>query len=217
MKVRVLVSTLTLFSSAVLANADTVGSSSSDRSSGLTSSLSQLMDHDRTALARVSGDRLRKISQATQPVVSDHTNFSRASIDQLPRATGGEAWSCLSEALYFEARGETVKGQLAVAEVILNRVSSSEFPNTVCGVIRQGTGRKYACQFTYTCDGRPENISEPKAFDRVGKIARIMLDGAPRTLTHGATYYHTTAVRPRWARKFRQTARMGVHLFYTRS
>nr|WP_245989806.1 cell wall hydrolase [Litoreibacter meonggei] len=135
----------------------------------------------------------------------------------LPSATGGPQWRCLTEALYFEARGETVRGQIAVAEVILNRVSSSRFPDTVCGVIRQGTGRKFACQFTYTCDGRPEKVSEPAAFDRVGKIARMMLNGAPRKLSGGATFYHTTAVNPSWARKFRRTARHGVHLFYARS
>ncbi|MEP3345361.1 MAG: cell wall hydrolase [Litoreibacter sp.] len=138
-------------------------------------------------------------------------------LNALPAATGGPEWRCLSEALYFEARGETVKGQIAVAEVILNRVSSSRFPDTVCGVIHQGTGRKFACQFTYTCDGKPERITEPSAFSRVGKIARMMLSGAPRNLAGGATFYHTTAVNPRWASKFRRTARHGVHLFYARS
>ena len=140
-----------------------------------------------------------------------------ASLNALPEATGGAEWKCLSEALYFEARGETVKGQIAVAEVILNRVSSSRFPNSVCGVINQGTGRKYACQFTYTCDGRPEHINEPAAYARVGKIAQMMLNGAPRSLAGGATFYHTTAVKPSWASKFRRTARHGVHLFYARS
>ena len=105
----------------------------------------------------------------------------------------------LTEALYFEARGETVKGQFAVAEVILNRVSSPSFPDTICGVINQGTGRKFACQFTYTCDGRAEVIREPKAYEMVGKVAKMVMDGMPRTLTDGATFYHTKAVRPRWA------------------
>jgi spore germination cell wall hydrolase CwlJ-like protein len=174
------------------------------------------MDRDRTALAKVSGAQVVKISQPATPTFDKTNPYSRRAIDQMPKATGDAAWSCLSEALYFEARGESVKGQFAVAEVILNRVASSRFPDTVCAVIRQGTGRKYACQFTYTCDGIPERIHEPKAFERVGKIARIMLDGAPRNLTSGATFYHTTAVNPRWARKFRRTAKMGVHLFYSR-
>ncbi|APZ51624.1 cell wall hydrolase [Salipiger abyssi] len=131
-----------------------------------------------------------------------------------PAANGGTQWQCLAEALYFEARGETVRGQFAVAEVILNRVDSPRFPNSVCGVINQGTGRKYACQFTYTCDGHPEHINEPAAWERVAKIAKVMLSGAPRALTNGATYYHTHAVRPSWSRKFTRTAAIGDHLFY---
>ena len=141
-------------------------------------------------------------------------DFSRSWIDQQPRAEGGEQWQCLAEALYFEARGETIKGQFAVAEVILNRVQSERFPNTPCGVIRQGTGRKYQCQFTYTCDGRKEVIAEKQAYERVAKVARLAMDGAAESLTDGATYYHTTAVRPSWARRFTQTTKIGVHLFY---
>ena len=131
-----------------------------------------------------------------------------------PAAKGNSEWQCLAEALYFEARGETVKGQFAVAEVILNRVDSAMYPDSVCGVVNQGTGRKYACQFTYTCDGNPETIHEPRAYTRVGKVAQLMLEGAPRNLTGGATHYHTTAVSPRWAQKFPMTAKIGVHRFY---
>lgn len=216
MKYRVLASVLTTFFIAGAAGADSVGSTSGDPSSGLTTALSRLMDRDHAALAKVSGAQVVKISQPVTPTFDGKIPLSRSAIDQLPKASGGAAWSCLAEALYFEARGESVKGQFAVAEVILNRVSSSRFPNTVCAVIRQGTGRKHACQFSYTCDGLPERIHEPIAYERVGKIARIMLDGGPRNLTGGATFYHTTAVRPRWAKSFRRTAKMGVHLFYSR-
>lgn len=132
----------------------------------------------------------------------------------LPAPTGGSEWQCLAEALYFEARGESVKGQFAVAEVILNRRDSSRYPSTICGVVKQGSERRHACQFSYACDGRAERIGEPAAYDRVSKIARIMLDGAPRSLTGGATHFHTTAVRPNWARKFPKTAHIGAHLFY---
>lgn len=140
--------------------------------------------------------------------------YSKTWLDTQPKAEGGEQFACLAEALYFEARGETVKGQFAVAEVILNRVKSAQFPNTLCGVIKQGTGRKYQCQFTYTCDGYKEVINEKKAYQRVAKVARAALDGLRTELTEGATYYHTTAVRPRWSRTFTNTTRIGVHLFY---
>jgi spore germination cell wall hydrolase CwlJ-like protein len=141
--------------------------------------------------------------------------YSKDWLDRQPTAKGNAQWKCLAEALYFEARGETVKGQFAVAEVIMNRVKSRRFPNSICGVINQGTGKKYACQFTYTCDGKPENIGEPRAWARVGKVAKAVISGdAPLNLTKGATHYHTTAVSPRWSRKYTRTGRYGVHLFY---
>ncbi len=140
--------------------------------------------------------------------------FTRSWIDAQPKARGSADWKCLSEALYFEARGETVKGQFAVAEVIMNRVESGRFPNSVCGVINQGTGKRYQCQFTYTCDGHKEVVSEPRAWDRVAKVARATLDGKVQPLTSGATHYHTTAVNPRWSRVYTRTAKIGVHIFY---
>ncbi|SFR52683.1 cell wall hydrolase [Litoreibacter janthinus] len=201
------------------ASADGVASTSSGASLAFNSALLRAERVQQDGLASLQPERLIKIStplgRKSVGVGRLVTNVS--ALNAMPKATGGAQWRCLSEALYFEARGETLKGQIAVAEVILNRVSSSRFPDTVCGVINQGTGRKYACQFTYTCDGRPEHISEPAAFDRVGKVARMMLNGAPRQFAGGATFYHTTAVNPRWASKFRRTARHGVHLFYARS
>ncbi|MEL7115786.1 MAG: cell wall hydrolase, partial [Pseudomonadota bacterium] len=91
-----------------------------------------------------------------------------------------------------------------------------QFPNSICGVIKQGTGKRYQCQFTYTCDGHPEHINEPRAFERVAKVARFMIDGAERKLTQGATHYHTKAVNPRWSRVYSRTATIGVHHFYRR-
>ena len=123
-------------------------------------------------------------------------------------------WECLSEALYFEARGETLRGQFAVAEVILNRVESPAFPNSICGVVNQGEGRKHRCQFSYNCDGLLEVITDRKIYERLGRIARVMMDGGRRDLTKGATYFHTSAVRPRWANAFVHITTIGVHRFY---
>lgn len=150
------------------------------------------------------------------PVTEDALPFERSAswVQAQPTPEGDEQWRCLAEALYFEARGEAVEGQFAVAEVILNRVDHPRFPNSICGVINQGTGRKFACQFTYTCDGLAEVIHEVGPFESVGKVARAMIDGAPRDLTDGATHYHTTAVAPRWAREFHWTTKIGVHKFY---
>jgi len=186
--------------------------------------LSDLLSRERSALAKLRNVRLEqfafvpdtaKFERAPKPeVTSSAVKFDREGLDRLPVASGGKHWRCLTEALYFEARGETISGQFAVAEVILNRVDSKRFPDTLCGVINQGTGKKYQCQFTYTCDGLPENIGEAASFERVGKIARIMIDGADRGLTKGATHYHTKAVNPRWAKVFPRTATIGVHHFY---
>jgi spore germination cell wall hydrolase CwlJ-like protein len=165
-------------------------------------------------LASLSTERLEQLVRAPNTVSPDSIEMTRAWIDAQPRARGGAEWQCLSEALYFEARGETVKGMFAVAEVIMNRVDSARFPSSVCGVINQGTGKRYQCQFTYTCDGQAETIGEPAAFARVGKVARLVLDGAAPRVTGGATHYHTTAVRPNWSRTYTRTARIGVHVFY---
>lgn len=172
-------------------------------------------------LARIEAQGLKSVGKSrieklvSQPArTTGSVQFSRSWIDSQPKASGSAQWRCLAEALYFEARGETVKGQFAVAEVIMNRVKSARFPGSLCGVINQGTGKKYQCQFTYTCDGHAEVIAEPRAFARVGKIARFVMDGKAPPLTKGATHYHTTAVNPRWARVYTRTAKIGVHLFY---
>lgn len=177
-------------------------------------SVKQLVSKEKRALGTIPSEQLDALLK--RPTSSGSVSYSHNWVSAQPQASGGQQWRCLAEALYFEARGESVKGQFAVAEVILNRVDSPYFPNSICGVIKQGTGRKYACQFTYTCDGHSEVINEPAAYARVGKIAASMLTGAPRPLTRGATFYHTKAVRPNWSRKFTRTATIGVHHFYRR-
>jgi hypothetical protein len=205
---------------AQVASADVVGSTSNDPSAAINPAVMRLTETDRLAVEKVAATRVSKIGSALPLRRSKGPRgsvvYKRSQIDAMPKASGGASWACLTEAIYFEARGESVKGQVAVAEVILNRVASKRFPNSVCSVVNQGTGRKHACQFSYTCDGYPETVHEPAAHIRAGKIARMMLDGAPRNLVHGATFYHTTAVSPRWARKFQRTTRLGVHLFYRR-
>ncbi len=180
----------------------------------LTSFFTKLFQQEKANVSAMPAAKINRLAQPPRKKNDDATMYTAAWLEKQPLAKGGKQWNCLAEALYFEARGESLKGQFAVAEVILNRVDSEKFPNTVCGVVNQGTGRKFQCQFTYTCDGRAEVISEPKAYQQVGKVAKAMLDGAPRNLTNGATYYHTTSVRPKWAKRFQQTAKIGVHRFY---
>lgn len=135
-------------------------------------------------------------------------------IKRMPKVDGDAQWRCLAEAIYFEARDQSLAGQIAVAEVVLNRVDSPDYPDSICGVIQQGAHRPHACQFSFECDGRPERISERKAWTLAGKIAQLMLEGRPRTLTAAATHYHTVSVSPKWARKLQKTKRSGDHVFY---
>jgi len=165
-------------------------------------------------LGDIGTKRLAGLVTSQQTAGDGNVKFSRAWVDAQPKAAGGAEWRCLAEALYFEARGETIKGQFAVAEVIKNRVRSDRFPSSFCAVINQGTGKKYQCQFTYTCDGHAEVIRDQKSFVRVGKIARATLTADVPELTDGAMFYHTTAVKPRWASVFTRTTKIGVHLFY---
>lgn len=191
----------------------------------LSKSVKDLLENERRIMRNAGNDRLKYIATTAprssivprkRPAYADIT-YDRAWLASQPKASGGKQWRCLAEALYFEARGESVKGQFAVAEVIMNRVASSRYPDTVCDVINQGTGKKYACQFTYTCDGKAEVIHEPRAFQNVAKIAKVMVDGAPIDLTKGATHYHTKSVSPRWARTYPRTATIGYHHFYRQS
>ncbi|MCB6178712.1 cell wall hydrolase [Rhodobacter sp. Har01] len=150
--------------------------------------------------------------KAMKPVLQPEVHYSAAWLMSLPAPKGDESWQCLTEAIYFEARGETLKGQFAVAEVILNRVDSGLYPASVCGVVRQRGGG--ACQFSYVCDGSPDKMRERGAREIAARIARVMLDGAPRALTEGATHFHTRGVRPSWSKRFAHTASIGAHLFY---
>ncbi len=172
----------------------------------------KLIGQEKRALQSVKEGR---VATLLKPGAGEFS-YSRNWLDGQKVAKGGADWQCLAEALYFEARGESVKGQFAVGEVILNRVDNPQFPNSVCGVIKQGTGRKFQCQFTYTCDGIKEVIAEPKAYERVGKVAALLLAGAPRKLVKGATHYHTRAVSPSWSRVYPRVAAIGVHYFYKR-
>ena len=140
--------------------------------------------------------------------------FSIQTLDKLPFKAPGPQTTCLAEAVYFEARGENLAGQAAVAEVILNRVASKRFPNTVCKVINQGSARKFKCQFSYMCDGKSEKIFDRNSYNRIVKLSWIMIMGSARVLTNGATYYHATEVSPVWAKSMEKTNVIGRHIFY---
>ena len=200
-------------------HADVTVSGSNDPTAALDARLTALLGQEHSALGSVSGARLEAI--VTPPVrkagrlkVAPSTEivYDAAWLAKQPAPKGDAQFECLAEVVYFEARGETVQGQAAVAEVVLNRVDNPEYPDTVCGVVNQGNSR--GCQFSWTCDGRSDVVGDKSAFQNAAKVARVMLDGAPRALTKGATHFHTPAVSPRWASKLTRTGQFGAHIFY---
>jgi spore germination cell wall hydrolase CwlJ-like protein len=133
-------------------------------------------------------------------------------LDEKSRA---KSEKCLAEAVYFEARGEAVRGQIAVAQVVMNRTFSGFYPNTVCGVVYQNKHRHLACQFTFACDNNPDVVREPDMWERAKKIAKAMLDGQlwlPEVAK--STHYHAYWVRPSWVNEMKKMYKFGVHTFY---
>lgn len=122
---------------------------------------------------------------------------------------------CLAEAVYFESRSEPEAGQAAVAQVVLNRVKSRLYPNTICGVVYQNRHRHLACQFTFACEGRALRINEPAAWRRAQRIADSVLEGETFLASVGlATHYHADYVNPRWASRLIHKDTIGRHIFY---
>ena len=174
--------------------------------------LSALIRAERQALAELPRDALVPRKPSARGEAAGALRHDLAWLAAQPAPSGDADWACLTRAIYFEARGETIPGQFAVAEVILNRADSGMYPRSLCAVVEQrGPG---GCQFSYVCDGRPDAMRDPVALDVAGRIAAAMVAGAPRTLTQGATHFHTVAVQPAWSRRFPMTARIGAHLFY---
>jgi spore germination cell wall hydrolase CwlJ-like protein len=122
---------------------------------------------------------------------------------------------CLAEAVYFEARSEPEAGQAAVAQVVLNRVSSGLYPASVCGVVYQNRTHYKACQFSFACEGRRLRITEPEAWTSATRIADEVMTGATYLSDVGrSTHYHANYVKPRWAKALKRTDRIGNHIFY---
>lgn len=136
-------------------------------------------------------------------------------IDDLGLETGKDReLDCLSEAIYYEARSEDTLGQMAVAEVVMNRVANPHYPKTVCGVVFQGQYRQTGCQFTFTCDGSRAVKPRGVEWDRARDIALHVLLGLNTPVTNAATHYHTDYVNPYWAAGLVETKIIGTHIFY---
>ena len=134
------------------------------------------------------------------------------------------AIACLATAIYFEARGEPMVGQVAVAQVIVNRVYDERFPDTVCDVVKQGEYYtwnksipiKHRCQFSFWCDGKPEVMRDETAKQWAYNVAESALAGFFYDTTSGATHYHADYVVPSWSTNsmFTKTVQINAHIFY---
>ena len=150
--------------------------------------------------------------------------------EAVPFAPGDHAWAkkpipqsvmsdkeqqCLATGIYFEARGESTKGQAAVAQVILNRVKNPAYPNTVCGVVYQNDNWRNRCQFSFACDGIKDRVTEPFHWRKAQQVALAVSTGEIYLPEIGAsTHYYATYVSPRWARSMQKMKKIGAHIFY---
>jgi len=124
--------------------------------------------------------------------------------------------NCLARAVYFEARSETELGQLAVAKVILNRVKNPDYPKTICGVVYQGSGSRNSCQFSFACDGLPDDVKSASAWAHSKRVAQRALAGDSQVAAIGsATNYHADYVSPKWAKSMKRLIKIGRHIFYS--
>ena len=137
----------------------------------------------------------------------------RLGLSGKPRA---KAEKCIADAVYFEARGEPLRGQMAVAQVVMNRVFSGRYPDNVCDVVYQNAGHHLACQFTFACEGKDlSRIDEPDMWEQAKRIAKDVLDGKIWLSEVGhATHYHAYWVRPSWVNEMAKLYKLGVHTFY---
>ena len=159
------------------------------------------------AFTAVETPRLRDVSdiRSLSPLRVEHRRWAenRASEHQ-----------CLAEAVYYEARSESRSGQLAVADVVKNRVKSKHYPNSICGVVYEGSHRPFACQFSFACDGSMDDAPKGKAWQRSQDIAQLSLTGFVPDMTKNSTHYHTIAINPDWAETLEFKATIGFHKFY---
>ena len=137
------------------------------------------------------------------------------------------AFICLALNTYHEAKNQSLVGQIATAQVVMNRVEDNRFPNTICEVVKQGPTRpswedpnkeypiRHRCQFSWYCDGKDDTPKNEKAWKKAQDVAFLVIyDKIKLDVTEGATHYHATYVKPSWARTKKRTTRIEKHIFY---
>jgi len=184
-----------------------------------------------------SGGVIVAYADAAEPVTKAPFDavIKKGSLDPnvvMPNAPATHAWvnnplpasarseselKCLATAIYFEARGEPEEGQIAVAQVVLNRLKNPAYPNTICGVVYQNKSRRYRCQFSFACDGRSDRITDMGSWATAQALAKRAVEEQVDTFISAvgsSTHYHATYVHPSWARRMTETDKIGRHIFY---
>ncbi len=139
------------------------------------------------------------------------SRFDLAAVDALD---GARDLECLTQAVYYEARGESSDGQRAVAQVVLNRVRHPAFPKTVCGVVFQGAAVGHGCQFSFACDGSMHDRREPAAWRRAETVAANALGGAVMAQVGKSTHFHAVGYGQQWDQDMIRVAQVGMHIFF---
>jgi spore germination cell wall hydrolase CwlJ-like protein len=155
----------------------------------------------------------KKRTRFVPKIKGDHHNWAT---NVLPASVfTPKEQQCLAEAIYFESVTEPLKGQAAVAQVVLNRVRNPTFPNTICGVVYQNEDWRNRCQFSFACDRIPDRIGDKAKFKTAKDIALAVTAGKIYLKEVGdSTHYHATYVRPNWGRSMYKVGRIGLHIFY---
>lgn len=141
------------------------------------------------------------------------TKPETAAVDPVGDEPIDEAIICLSRTVYWETRGEQPASMAAIANVVMNRLGHAEFPDTICGVVKQGQ-EQGACQFSWWCDGRPDDAEDEESYAQAKEIARKVLNKQLKDQTGGALYFHDVSVTPSWSAEFNRTTTVGKFAFY---
>ncbi|WP_445620484.1 cell wall hydrolase [Kushneria sp. Sum13] len=185
---------------------------------GLGISSSQASETTQRAVAQQKAQLLEQRAsneggvQPPPPHVRLTSDGTRA-IDPRGQAPLDDAVTCLARSIYWETKGTNQREMEAVASVIMNRLGSSGFPPTLCGVVQEGS-ETGSCQFSWWCDGRPDEANELGEYAAAREVARRALNGSLRDRTRGALFFHHRGMTPSWASSFVETAETGEFLFY---
>ncbi|MBL4667060.1 MAG: cell wall hydrolase [Sneathiella sp.] len=164
------------------------------------------------SLGRASIRGMNELKNLDMPT-SGPTEATIKNVDLFERVFSGQEL-CLAQAVYFEARGEPLIGQVAIAEVVLNRVATKRYPNTVCDVVFQNQHMSNRCQFSFACDGKSDRPRNIRSWERSLKIVALVMAGERSGVAKKATHYHASYVSPRWRLSLDKVGEIGRHIFY---